>query len=188
VNDDVVLQTRTETFVTDLVGKCRPIELILSDVDGVMTDGRIIYDSQGIESKQFHARDGMAIKLWQKSGNEFGIITQRSSHLVKIRAGELGVSLVRQGAADKVGTLNEIAEKLDLTLKQIAYIGDDLPDLPVIRAVGLGVAVADAAGEVREGADYVTSQPGGCGALREMIELILKNQRRWEDVIRGYVG
>ena len=85
-------------------------------------------------------------------------------------------------------TLNEIAEKLDLTLKQIAYIGDDLPDLPVIRAVGLGVAVADAAGEVREGADYVTSQPGGCGALREMIELILKNQRRWEDVIRGYVG
>jgi YrbI family 3-deoxy-D-manno-octulosonate 8-phosphate phosphatase len=157
-------------------------------VDGVMTDGRIVYDNQGIESKRFHVRDGVAIKLWQKSGNRFGIITQRSSQAVKIRAGELDVSLVRQGTADKIVTLNEIAGRLGVELSQIGYIGDDLPDLPVVRAVGLGVAVADAAAEVRQAADFVTSLPGGHGAVREAVEVILKSQQRWEDLVRSYEG
>jgi len=174
--------------VTDLAAKCRPIELLLSDVDGVMTDGRIIYDNQGIESKRFHVRDGVAVKLWQKSGNRFGIITQRRSHAVKIRASELNVSLVRQGTADKIVTLHEIVEKLGLELHQVGYIGDDLPDLPVVRAVGLGVAVADAAAEVRQAADFVTSLPGGQGAVRETVETILKSQKRWEDLVRSYEG
>lgn len=151
-----------------------------------MTDGRIIYDNQGIETKRFHVRDGVAVKLWQKSGNRFGIITQRSSHAVKIRASELDVSLVRQGAAEKMVVLHEIVEKLGLELSQVGYIGDDLPDLPVIRAVGLGVAVADAAAEVRQAADFITSLPGGQGAVRETVETILQSQQRWEDLVRSY--
>jgi len=151
-----------------------------------MTDGRIIYDNQGIETKRFHVRDGVAVKLWQKSGNRFGIITQRSSHAVKIRASELDVSLVRQGTADKVAALQEIVENLGLDLSQVGYIGDDLPDLPVIRAVGLGVAVADAAAEVRQAADFITSLPGGQGAVRETVEMILQSQQRWEDLVRSY--
>jgi 3-deoxy-D-manno-octulosonate 8-phosphate phosphatase (KDO 8-P phosphatase) len=174
--------------VTDLAAKCRSIELLLSDVDGVMTDGRIIYDNQGIETKRFHVRDGVAVKLWQKSGNRFGIITQRSSHAVKIRASELDVSLVRQGTAEKIVVVHEIVEKLGLELSQVGYIGDDLPDLPVIRAVGLGVAVADAAAEVRQAADFITSLPGGQGAVRETVETILQSQQRWEDLVRSYEG
>jgi len=172
----------------NLETKCRRIELLLSDVDGVMTDGRIVYDNQGIETKRFHARDGMGIRLWQKSGHSFGIITQRSSHSVKLRAAELDVSLVRQGAGDKMSTLEELAELSGVELDRIAYIGDDLPDLAVIRAVGLGVAVADGAAEVCEAADYVTTLPGGGGAVRETIEVILKSQQRWQDVIRSYTG
>ena len=172
----------------DLQNKCQRIELLLSDVDGVMTDGFIAYDNQGIETKRFPVRDGVGIKLWQKAGNRFGIITQRSSHAVRIRAGELEVDLVRQGSEDKTSTLHEIVDRLDLGLEQVAYIGDDLPDLPVIRLVGLGVAVADAAEEVRSAADHVTSTPGGRGAVRETVETILKNQGRWDDLIRSYVG
>ena len=172
--------------MTDLASKCRAIELLLSDVDGVMTDGCIIYDNQGIETKRFHVRDGVGVKLWQKSGNRFGIITQRSSNAVKIRASELDVSLVRQGAADKVAVVHEIVKKFGLELSQVGYIGDDLPDLPVIREVGLGVAVADAASEVRQAADYITSLPGGHGAVRETVEMILQSQQRWEDLVRSY--
>lgn len=171
-----------------LQSKCQPIELLLADVDGVMTDGFIVYDNQGIETKRFHVRDGIGIELWQKGGNRFGIVTQRSSHAVRVRAGELGVDLVRQGSPDKTATLHEIVDHLGLSLEQVAYIGDDLPDLPVIRAVGLGVAVADAAAEVRAAADFVTSLRGGHGAVRETVEMILSSQRRWEDMIRSYLG
>ncbi|MDD4270772.1 MAG: HAD hydrolase family protein [Pirellulales bacterium] len=171
----------------NLQSKCQVIELLLADVDGVLTDGSIIYNNQGIETKRFHVRDGVGIKLWQKSGNRFGIVTQRSSHAVRVRAGELGVDLVRQGAAEKTAAVSAIVEELGLGLERVAYIGDDLPDLPVIRLVGLGVAVADAADEVRAEADYVTSLGGGRGAVREAVEMILKSQRRWEDVVRSYL-
>jgi len=171
----------------NLQSKCQVIELLLADVDGVLTDGSIIYNNQGIETKRFHVRDGVGIKLWQKSGNRFGIVTQRSSHAVRVRAGELGVDLVRQGAAEKTAAVSAIVEELGLGLERVAYIGDDLPDLPVIRMVGLGVAVADAAEEVRAEADYVTSLGGGRGAVREAVEMILKSQRRWEDVVRSYL-
>ncbi len=167
--------------------QCQPIELILSDVDGVLTDGRVVYDNQGIETKRFHVRDGVGIKLWQKTGNRFGLVTQRSSQVVRIRAGELGVRIVRQGTEQKPATVRQIAEELGLSLAQICYIGDDLPDLPVIRAVGVGVAVADAAEEVCRAADYVTATAGGAGAVRETVEMVLKAQRRWEDVIQAYL-
>jgi YrbI family 3-deoxy-D-manno-octulosonate 8-phosphate phosphatase len=171
----------------ELEPKCRSIELILADVDGVLTDGRVEFDNQGIETKRFHVRDGLGIKLWQKAGNRFGILTQRSSQIVKMRASELGVAIVRQGSADKLATLREIQAELDLADERVCYIGDDLPDLPILCAVGLGVAVADAAAEVRQSADFVTQLPGGAGAVRETIEMILKAQRRWEDFVQTYM-
>lgn len=157
---------------------CRPLRLILSDVDGVLTDGGIVFDNQGIESKRFHVRDGLGIRLWRKAGYRFGLITHRSSNLVRTRAAELGIDLVRQGVDDKRTAVRTIADELRLALSQVCYLGDDLPDLPVIRTVGFGVAVADACAEVREAAHYVTKLPGGSGAVRELIELILKAQAR----------
>jgi YrbI family 3-deoxy-D-manno-octulosonate 8-phosphate phosphatase len=167
--------------------RCQPIELLLADVDGVLTDGRVVLDNQGIETKRFHVRDGMGTALWQKAGYRFAMVTRRSAQAVKIRAAELGVDIVRQGADDKLAVFCGILDELGLTLRQACYVGDDLPDLPVVRAAGLGVAVADAAAELRRAAHYVTSAPGGAGAVRETIEMILKAQRRWEDVIQAYL-
>ena len=162
--------------------------MILSDVDGVMTDGLVEYDNQGVETKRFHVRDGLGIKLWHSAGGLFGLVTQRSSQIVKIRAGELGISLVRQGVIDKLATVRQIAEDHHLGLENIAYIGDDLPDLPVMRSVGLSFAVADAAGELIESANVVTYVKGGRGAVRDMVETILKNQGRWDALVQEYKG
>jgi len=170
----------------DLDERCQPIEVVLSDVDGVLTDGRVVLDSRGIETKRFHVRDGMGIALWQKAGYRFAMVTRRSSQAVKIRAAELGVESVRQGADDKLAAVGEILEELGLSFTQACYIGDDLPDLPVVRAARLGVAVRDATAELRQAARYVTTAPGGAGAVRETIEMILKAQRRWDDVIQAY--
>jgi len=167
--------------------RCQPIELILSDVDGVLTDGSIILDNRGIETKRFSVRDGMGVRLWQKAGYRFGLITLRSSQIVKARARELGIEIVRQGTGDKLPALRQILEELGLTPGQTCYVGDDLPDLPVVKAVGLGVAVADACAELREAADYVTAAEGGSGAVRETVEQILKAQRRWDDATRTYL-
>lgn len=169
-----------------LDARCQPIELMLADVDGVLTDGSVILNNQGIETKRFHIRDGMGIRLWKKAGYRFGVVSLRSSQVVKMRAAELDIGLVRQGAIDKLATTLEILAELGLVPQQACYIGDDLPDLPVIRAVGLGVAVADGCDEVRQAAAYVTSAAGGMGAVREVVELILKSQQRWDDVIQSY--
>jgi 3-deoxy-D-manno-octulosonate 8-phosphate phosphatase (KDO 8-P phosphatase) len=166
--------------------RCQEIELVLADVDGVLTGGQIVFNNQGIEAKQFHIRDGLGIKLWQRAGYRFGLVTGRSSHIVKIRAAELGVEIVRQTAEDKLPVAQEIIQQLGLQPNQVCFIGDDLPDIPVMRAVGLGVAVADACAEVRQAAHYVTQLGGGDGAVRETIEVILKAQRRWNDLIQKY--
>jgi len=166
--------------------RCRNIKLILSDVDGVLTDGGIVYNNQGIETKRFHVRDGMGIRLWQKAGYRFGLITHRSSNIVKTRVAELGIEIIRQGIDDKLAAMRAILSELHLTPAQVCSIGDDLPDISVIRAAGLGVAVGDACEELRQAAHYVTTLPGGAGAVRETIELILKAQSRWEDLIQMY--
>lgn len=168
--------------------RCQEIELVLADVDGVLTPGQIVFNNQGIETKQFHIRDGLGIRLWQRAGYRFGLITGRSSHIVKIRAAELDVEIVRQTAEDKLPVALEILAQLGLQPHQACYIGDDLPDLPVLKAVGLGVAVADACQEVRDAAHYVTRLGGGLGAVRETLEVILKAQRRWDDLIRKYTS
>ncbi|MEX2359226.1 MAG: HAD hydrolase family protein [Pirellulaceae bacterium] len=169
-----------------LEDRCRPIELLLTDVDGVLTDGGVSFSNEGIESKQFNIRDGLGIKLWRKAGYRCGLITGRNSQVVRLRSVELGIEIVRQGVAVKLPVVEEVMRQLKLSPEQVAYIGDDLPDLPVIKAVGLGVAVGDAAGEVQEGADYVTTAAGGRGAVRETIELILKAKKTWHDVIQEY--
>ena len=169
-----------------LEARCQSIELILSDVDGVLTDGGLIFDDQGIELKRFHVRDGMGIKLWQQAGYKLGLVTSRTSHIVKVRAAELGVEIVRQGFSEKLPVLHEIVDALGLTVDQVAFIGDDLSDLAAINAVGLGIAVADAADEIRAAADHTTQLEGGQGAVREVVEMILKSQKRWEDLVRKY--
>ncbi len=130
----------------------------------------------------------MGIKLWQQAGHTFGIVTARTSHIVSVRAAELGIELVRQGFQEKLPEVKQIAEQLGLEADQIAYIGDDLTDLPAIRFVGLGVAVADACDEVCQMADHVTRAQGGEGAVRELVEQILKAQGRWDDTIARYVS
>ncbi len=165
---------------------CRNIQILLSDVNGVLTDGGIILDNQGIESKRFHVRDGLGIRLWKRAGGRFGLITARTSQVVRMRAIELDVEIVRQGIEDKRAAVEEILQELNLQPQQLCYIGDDLADLPVIQWAGLGVAVADAASEVRQGARYVTKSPGGQGAVRELVEMLLKSQQRWDELIGRY--
>ena len=164
------------------------IRLILADVDGVLTDGGIFYDNQGIEAKKFHVRDGFGIKLWQMAGHKFGFLTARASHVVKIRAAELGVSIVRQGFEDKLPAAMQVIADQQLQAEQVCYIGDDLPDLPVLKAVGLAVAVADAMADVRQAAHLTTRLPGGQGAVRELVETILTSQKRWSELVARYGG
>ena len=166
--------------------RCQGIELILSDVDGVLTDGGVLFDNHGVELKQFHIRDGMGIKLWQQAGFRFGILTARTSHIVNVRAAELGVETVLQGFEDKITAGKQLFAQLGLAPEQVCHIGDDLTDLSLVQYVGLGVAVADAAQEMRDAADYVTRLPGGRGAVRELIELLLRNKGRWNDLISDY--
>ena len=166
--------------------RCSRIRLILSDVDGVLTDGRITYDNNGVESKTFHARDGLGIRLWQRAGGKFGIVTARSSQIVRNRSAELDVAIVRQGVSNKRSVVDQIIDEEGLGIDEVCYLGDDLPDLAVLRDVGLGVAVADACAEARETADWTTGAAGGTGAVRETIEFILRHQGRWDTALEPY--
>jgi YrbI family 3-deoxy-D-manno-octulosonate 8-phosphate phosphatase len=168
--------------------RCQQIELILCDVDGVLTDGGVVFDNQGIETKRFHIQDGLGVKLWQRAGHRFGIVTGRNSHIVRLRAVELEIEIVRQGVEDKLPAVRQIAAERGLRLDQVCYVGDDLPDLSAIKAVGLGVAVANACEELRKAAHFVTTCGGGDGAVRETIETILKAQERWETLIQKYTS
>ena len=161
----------------------KPIRFILSDVDGVLTDGKIVVDNQGVESKSFHVRDGIAIKLWQKAGFQFGLLTGRSSQIVKLRATELGIQILRQGADEKLPAAKELMAQNKFQPEEVCYIGDDLPDLSVMYEVGLSVAVSDACDEVRAAAKWTMKSAGGQGAVRELIERLLKAKGRWDDCV-----
>jgi len=162
------------------------IKLLLLDVDGVMTDGRIIYLNDGGEAKAFDVKDGHGLKLIQRAGIQVGIITGRQSDIVARRAAELGIELVYQGAKDKMQPFMEILEKLGLEPSEVAYVGDDLVDLPVMRMVGFSVTVADASDDIKPYADLVTSRPGGRGAVREVCDLLLKQSSLWTSVTSRY--
>lgn len=152
---------------------------ILSDVDGVMTDGRIIYDSAGNETKQFHARDGLGIKKWMEAGFHFGIVTARNSPMVQRRADELGIEHVCQGSSNKLTNVMRIVDQLGIQLSQVCYLGDDLPDLGVLQRCGLPVAPADAAIDAREAAQWVLRSAGGHGAVREAVERLMRAKKCW---------
>ncbi|NJC87928.1 MAG: HAD-IIIA family hydrolase [Desulfuromonas sp.] len=166
--------------------RLQKIRLLLLDVDGVMTDGRIIYDDRAGETKAFDVKDGHGIKLLQRAGIRVGIITGRQSAVVDRRAMELGIELLYQAAKDKLVPYREILQKTGLSDEQVAYVGDDLPDLPILRRVGFAATVADAVEEVKPYAHYVTQRAGGRGAVREICDLLLKESGRWENVAARY--
>lgn len=166
--------------------KAAALTWIVLDVDGVLTDGSVIYSNSGDELKAFNIKDGLAIKIAQRAGLQFAIITGRSSQLLARRAAELGIDIVLQGRSDKLAALSELAEELDITLQQIAYMGDDLPDLGAIEAVALGTCPADAASEVVAAADWVATVNGGRGAVRELIEMLLSARGQWDALVSEF--
>ncbi|HSE15865.1 MAG TPA: HAD hydrolase family protein [Pyrinomonadaceae bacterium] len=163
------------------------IKLLLMDCDGVLTDGRIWLFENGEEQKGFHTRDGLGIDLLHRAGLRSGIISGRTSSAVTTRARTLGMSFVVQGHENKSQAFADVLAEAGVSNAEVAYIGDDLNDIPLMLQSGLGFAVADAALETRERAHYVTKAPGGFGAVREVIELILKSQGRWDDLVNGFI-
>lgn len=166
--------------------KLKNIRLLLLDVDGVLTDGGIIYDGNGLETKCFNVRDGHGIKMLQRYGIKVGIITGRTSTVVDIRARELGIDLVCQGSLKKLESYIEIKGKTGLDDSQIAYMGDDIIDVPVLRRVGFAAAPFDGLPEVRAAAHYVSSCNGGRGAVREVCDMILKALGVWDEIAARY--
>ncbi|MBC8016762.1 MAG: HAD-IIIA family hydrolase [Sporomusaceae bacterium] len=163
------------------------IKLLVLDVDGVLTSGQIIFGPEGELMKKFHAQDGLGITLAHKAGLKIAIITGRESQMVKLRSAELSITDIYQGSMNKMKALSELMAKYNLTHEQIAYVGDDLNDLPVMIRVGLPCAVANAASEVKQHAQLITKQAGGNGAVREVIEYILKVQGKWDSIINTYL-
>jgi 3-deoxy-D-manno-octulosonate 8-phosphate phosphatase (KDO 8-P phosphatase) len=188
--------------------RARKIKLLLFDVDGVLTDGKLFFVPQGsqptanrasfdktdttaqgqIEVKGFHAHDGVASSLARIAGLKSGLITRRASETVALRARDLKLEYVRQGIQDKRACFEEIVKQEGLKLEEAAFIGDDVIDLPAMRAGGLAIAVKNARAEVKSEAHYVTAHAGGEGALRDAVEFILKAQGKWKKVVEAYIG
>ena len=166
--------------------RLKKIKLLLLDVDGVLTDGRIIYSSDGFETKAFDVKDGHGLKMLQRAGIDVGIITGRDSSVVAHRAQELGIKILYQGVKDKLIPFREILETYGVKEDEIAYVGDDIVDLPILLRAGFAATVADALPEVKAHVHYVTERNGGRAAVREICDLILKASNRWDDVTAKY--
>lgn len=167
--------------------KASRVRLLLFDVDGVLTDGTVIVHADGSESKGFHIRDGAAIVWAQRAGLAVGLLSSRSSGATAQRAAQLGISIVVQGTGSKLDAYERIVRDAGLTDEAVAYMGDDLIDLAVLSRVGLSAAPSDAAPQVRARSDWVSAAPGGRGAVRELIELVLRAQSRWDEVTARYL-
>jgi 3-deoxy-D-manno-octulosonate 8-phosphate phosphatase (KDO 8-P phosphatase) len=163
------------------------IKLLLMDCDGVLTDGRLWLTDEGDEQKSFNTHDGLGLSLLHRAGLKSGIITGRSSRAVARRAQELGVEFVCQGNPDKTAAFEQLLQQAGVNENEVAFVGDDLPDIPIMNRAELAVAVADAVEETRSVAHYVTRAKGGRGAVREVIEIILKSQGRWHDLVEDYL-
>jgi 3-deoxy-D-manno-octulosonate 8-phosphate phosphatase (KDO 8-P phosphatase) len=166
--------------------KLDAIKMLALDVDGVLTDGTILVDSSGRETKSFSIIDGHGIKMWKRAGLKIAFLSGRASAATKYQARELAVDFCLNGQRDKLKGLKELIKMSKTPAPQIAYVGDDLPDLPVIREVGFAAAVANAVDEIKRVADYVARRKGGQGAVREIIEYILKKTGRWDAIIKKY--
>ena len=171
-----------------LHSKASRIRLLLFDVDGVLTDGVIVMHADGSESKRFHIRDGAAIVWAQRAGLPVGLLSARRSGATEQRAAQLAIRLVSQGIQSKLEGYQQLLRQANVPDEAVAYMGDDLLDLPVLARVGLSAAPADAAPEVRARVDWVSKASGGHGAARELIELVLRAQSRWDTVTAPYLG
>jgi 3-deoxy-D-manno-octulosonate 8-phosphate phosphatase (KDO 8-P phosphatase) len=171
----------------DVNRRAKRIKLLLMDCDGVLTDGRLWLMADGDEQKTFHARDGQGISLCHHAGLKTGIISGRTSSAVERRAQDLKMSYVRQDAKDKTKALDELLAAAGVTANECAYIGDDVADIPVMQRVALAVAVADAVPETKQAAHYLTELKGGHGAVREVCDLILKAQGKWDEVMSRFL-
>ena len=168
--------------------KAARVKLLLLDVDGVLTDGRIAYDAEGGETKACYVRDGHGIKMLREAGVEVGIVTGRRSAVVEIRARELGIALVHQGVSDKVAVWCAISLDRRLEPEATAYVGDDVQDVPLMRRVGFAAAAADAEAGVLATAPYVAARPGGHGAVRDIADFILHDHGAWETATAEYLA
>ncbi len=171
----------------DILAKAAQIKLVVFDVDGVLTDGSLFIGDDGQEYKAFHSRDGLGMKLLRKSGVEIGIITARTSEVVKHRMESLDIKHVYQGQLEKLPALEELLAKLGLSFEQTAYVGDDIVDLPVMRQVGLAIAVQDAHPLAKQHAHWQTPHGGGRGAARDVCELIMQAQKTLDTQLEPYL-
>lgn len=172
---------------TALAEKAARIRLLLFDVDGVLTDGRILIHDDGTEAKCFSIRDGTAFVWAQRAGLVTGLLSARQSRATSVRAAQLGIPIVRQQSGEKLETYLDLLRQQGLTDAEVAFMGDDLLDLPVLSRVGLSAAPRDAVPEVRSAVDWVSEFGGGAGAARELVELVLRAQGRWSEVVRPYL-
>lgn len=171
----------------DILARAAKIELVIFDVDGVLTDGRLYVTDAGEEIKAFHSRDGHGMKMLQSSGVKIGIITGRTSNIVTHRMNELGIEHVFQGQKDKLPAFDQLLSDLSLTPEQVAYVGDDVVDLPVMRRVGFAVAVQDAHDLVKKHAHWQTPNCGGRGAARDVCELLMEARGTLDEIMSGYL-
>ena len=176
------------TVDADIVRRAAAIKLVLFDVDGVLTDGKLLLHADGTESKRFDIKDGTAIVWAQRCGLTVGMLSARMSAATSQRAAQLGVALVHQGVASKLDTFEQIVDDLRVDDYQVAYMGHDVLDLPVLGRAGLSAAPADAVQEVRARVHWVSRFGGGCGAARELVELILRAQGKWEPLVAAFLN
>jgi 3-deoxy-D-manno-octulosonate 8-phosphate phosphatase (KDO 8-P phosphatase) len=170
-----------------IIEKAKKLKLLILDIDGVLTDGKLFFDNQGNEYKSFHARDGHGIKLLRQTGVEVAVISGRKSNSVAIRMKNLGIEYVYQGYENKQAAFDEIIEKTGILPEQAAHVGDDLLDLPIMIRVGLAIAVNDANFAVKQRAHWCTTLPGGHGAVREVCDFIMQAQGHFDDVVNFYL-
>lgn len=170
-----------------LVEKAKKLKLLILDVDGVLTDGKLFFDNDGNEYKSFHARDGHGIKLLRQTGVEVAVISGRKSNSVALRMKNLGIEYVYQGHENKIAAFNEIIEKIGIRPEQAAHVGDDVLDLPIMIRVGLSIAVQDANFAVKQRADWCTDLSGGTGAVREVCDFIMQAQGTFDDALSPYL-
>jgi 3-deoxy-D-manno-octulosonate 8-phosphate phosphatase (KDO 8-P phosphatase) len=173
--------------LTSIERRASRIKLLMMDCDGVLTDGRLWLLENGDEHKSFNTKDGLGLELLRRSGLRAGIITGRTSTGLARRAQELGIEFLRQGNEQKIAAFEEVLRSARIKEDEVAFVGDDLSDIPLMRRSELAVAVADAVAETRAAAHYITKAKGGRGAVREVIEIILKSQGRWNDLVEGYL-
>jgi len=166
--------------------KIKRIKALALDVDGVMTEGKIIVNSDGTDTKHFDVHDGYGLVVLKRAGFKTAIITARAAKPVEVRGQDLKIDRIYQDAYPKVGFYEQMLKDLNVAEEEVCFMGDDLPDLPILKRVGFAVAVANATDEIKKHADYITQKRGGRGAVREVIELILKTQGKWEAIIQSY--